>query len=58
MTTNASDYVGVVEKLAALGCQYPAGIALLPANFKFAISVSELRQVSEAATVKTLLSAG
>jgi len=54
MTTTVSDYVSVSEKIAELGCRDPAGLALLPANFESASSISEFRQVSEAATVKTL----
>ena len=54
MTTNVSDYLSVSEKIADLGCRYPIGLALLPENFESASSISEFRQVSEAATVKTL----
>ena len=54
MTTQISDYPNVSERLAALGAKYPSGLALLPANFESANSIAEFRQVSEAATVKTL----
>jgi len=54
MATNISDYVNVRQKMADLGCRYPHGLALLPANFEHASSIAEFRQVSEAATVKAL----
>lgn len=54
MTTNISDYLNVGKKMADLGCLYPNGLALLPANFESATSITDFRQVSEAATVKTL----
>ncbi len=37
-----------------LGARYPAGLALLPVNFDSAASIADFRQVSEAATVRTL----
>lgn len=55
MTTTITDYPNVVERLDSLGCVYPEGLALLPTNFESASSIAEFRQVSEAATVKTLL---
>jgi len=55
MTTTIADYPNVAERLAVLGCNFPDGLALLPTNFESATSITEFRQVSEAATVKTLL---
>lgn len=49
------DYPAVAERTKELGCKYPNGIALLPPNFTSASSIADLRQLSEAATVKTLL---
>jgi hypothetical protein len=58
MTTSVSDYPSVADRMAALGCTFPAsGIALLPLNFESAASVAEFRQSSEVSTVKTLLRA-
>lgn len=54
MTTNISDYLNVGEKIRQLGGQMPVKLALLPANFETAASLTDFRQVSEAATVKTL----
>lgn len=55
MNTTISEYIDVRERIAELGCQSPTGLALLPANFETATSVSDFRQVSESATVRTLL---
>jgi hypothetical protein len=54
MATNITEYLNVSQKLADLACRHPTGLALLPANFESATSIAEFRQVSEAATVKTL----
>lgn len=54
MTTNISDYLNVDEKIRLLGGQMPTNLALLPANFETAASLTDFRQVSEAATVRTL----
>jgi hypothetical protein len=54
MTTNISDYLDVGERIRLLGGQMPVNLALLPANFETAASLTDFRQVSEAATVKTL----
>jgi hypothetical protein len=55
MTTTVSEFFDLGAKLRELGCREPDGIALLPINIEQAASIGELRQVSEAATVKTLL---
>lgn len=55
MTTTIKDYIDVRLRVAELGGIYPSTFSLLPSNFADAGSVAELRQVSEAATVKTLL---
>jgi hypothetical protein len=54
MATNITDFVNVGEKIANLGGVYPNGLALLPVNFESASSVADLRQASEAATIKKL----
>ena len=54
MTTSINDYVDVAARLRELGCVEPTGLAILPANLDSAESYSELRNVSEAATVRTL----
>jgi hypothetical protein len=54
MATTVTDYIDVRMKAAELGCRYPQGIALLPINFDSAASVAELRQASEAATLRKL----
>ena len=54
MTTIISDYISVSERLEELGARYPIGLALLPANFESAESADSFRQLSTAATVKTL----
>jgi hypothetical protein len=55
MTTNITDYLNVRKKAAALGCSCPDQLGLLPINFESAASISELRQASEAATIRKLL---
>lgn len=55
MSTSTSEYIDVHERIKELGCMQPTGLALLPANFELASSIAEFRQVSEAATVRTLL---
>lgn len=54
MTIQISDYVSVSDRLEALGGRYPTGFALLPVNFESALAIADFRQVSEAATVRTL----
>ena len=53
-TTTVTDYVDVRGKIAELGCISPKGIALLPLNFESATCIADLRQASEAATIKKL----
>jgi hypothetical protein len=55
MSINISDYTSVRQRTVDLGCRYPSGFALLPVNFDLATSVSEFRNVVEAASVKKLL---
>ncbi len=55
MTTTISEYIDVRQRIADLSCFNPAGLALLPANFDTASDISNFRQVSESATVRTLL---
>lgn len=55
MTTTISEYIDVRQRISDLGCLSPTGLALLPSNFETAPTVSEFRQGSESATVRTLL---
>lgn len=55
MSTSISDYINIHKRIVDLGCIQPTGLALLPANFESASSIADFRQVSEAATVRTLL---
>lgn len=55
MTTTISEYINVRQRISDLGCLSPAGLALLPSNFETASDISAFRQVSESATVRTLL---
>lgn len=55
MTTTISEYIDVRQRISELGCISPTGLALLPSNFETASAVSDFRQVSESATVRTLL---
>lgn len=54
MTTTVAEYIDVRQRLDQLGCVTPTNFALLPFNFESAESVSDFRQVSESATVRTL----
>ena len=54
MKTNISDYIHVFEKLDELGCSYSEGIAILPENFETATPTTNLMQLAEASTIKTL----
>ena len=54
MKTNISDYIQVFEKLDELGCSYSEGIVILPVDFEAATSTTDLRQLSEASTIKKL----
>lgn len=55
MTIEITDYPNVRQRIQELDCIEPLEIALLPNNFESVDSATEFRQVSEAATVKTLL---
>ena len=55
MTINITDYPNARERLRELGCHEPHGCMILPWNFEDADSIDEFIQVTEAATVKTLL---
>ena len=55
MTINISNYPNVRQRIQELECIDPLGFSLLPINFESVNSATEFRQVSEAATVKTLL---
>jgi hypothetical protein len=51
---SVSDFVNVYKRTVDLGCHYPQRMALLPANFESAPSISEFLQASEAATIRKL----
>lgn len=55
MNTTISEYIDVRQRITDLGCLSPTGLALLPSNFETAPNISTFRQVSEGATVRTLL---
>jgi hypothetical protein len=56
VSVEVSEFINVHQKLNELGAEYPAdGIALLPLNISTAESIGELKQASEAATVRKLL---
>ncbi|HQO65035.1 MAG TPA: hypothetical protein PK528_15605 [Syntrophorhabdus sp.] len=55
MTTTISEYIDVRQRIDDLGIFNPSELALLPSNFENVSNVSEFRQVSESATVRTLL---
>lgn len=50
-----SDYPSVQERLTTLGCDFPQGFAVLPANFAVAAQRSDLKELAEAPTVRKLL---
>ncbi len=54
MSITVADYVRVDQRIIALGCQFPDGIAVLPTNFETATNRSDFRQLSEAATIRAL----
>jgi hypothetical protein len=53
-TTTVTEYVRVDQRLADLGCLFPASIAVLPQNFDTVSSRTEFLFRSEAATVRAL----
>ena len=55
MATNITNYPNVRRRIQKLECIDPLGFSLLPINFESVDSAAEFRQVSETATVKTLL---
>ena len=55
MTLVVSDYPSVVERAAAMGCDVPIGLAILPENFDRAEEPSDLIYAATSATVRTLL---
>lgn len=59
MPIEVSGFVNISDRLKELGCVYPqSGMALLPVNIETAKSADELKQASEAATIRKLLKAG
>jgi len=56
MSVEVSEFINVRRKLNELGAEYPTdGIALLPLNISTADSIGDLKQSSEAATIRKLL---
>lgn len=56
MSVEVSDFINVHQKLNELGAEYPTdGMALLPPNISTAESIGDLKQASEAATIRKLL---
>jgi hypothetical protein len=54
MNTRTSPYPDFASQLAHLGLRPPSKVALLPANLAAAGSATDLKQPSEAATIRTL----
>ncbi len=54
VTPEISAYIRVDQRLAELGCLFPAGIAVLPENFETVSSRADFRLRSETATIRTL----
>lgn len=54
MSITESDYVRVVDRATALGCNVPSGLAIVPSNFQTASNRGELLMGAKAATIKTL----
>jgi hypothetical protein len=56
VSVEVSEFINVRQKLNELGAEYPTdGIALLPLNISTAESIGDLKQASEAATIRKLL---
>jgi hypothetical protein len=55
METTVNDYLSVADRMAALGCQMPNGLAILPDNFGTANSPDDFVYAATATTVRTLL---
>jgi hypothetical protein len=56
VSVEVSDFINVHQKLNELGAEYPTdGMALLPPNISTAESIGDLKQASEAATIRKLL---
>lgn len=56
MSVEVSDFINVRQRLNELGAEYPTdGITLLPLNISTAESITDLKQASEAATIRKLL---
>lgn len=49
-----TDFITIADRAAALGCNVPTGIALLPRNFDTAAKKDELMHENSAPTVRTL----
>uniref|UniRef100_B0T6I4 Uncharacterized protein n=1 Tax=Caulobacter sp. (strain K31) TaxID=366602 RepID=B0T6I4_CAUSK len=52
---SVSDYPSVQARLASLGCGFPQGVAILPANFAVATDRSQFKELAEAPTIRKLL---
>jgi len=56
VSVEVSEFINVRQKLNELGAEYHTdGIALLPLNISTAESIGDLKQASEAATIRKLL---
>jgi hypothetical protein len=53
--TTVNDYPSVADRVAALGCQMPSGLAILPDNFVTASSPDDFVYADTATTIRTLL---
>ena len=55
---SVSDYPSVQKRLESLGCAFPQGVAILPANFTVATDRSAFKELAEAPTIRKLLRSG
>lgn len=54
METTVDDYLSVADRMAALDCQMPSGLAILPDNFGTANTPADFVYAATATTVRTL----
>jgi hypothetical protein len=52
---SVNNYLSVADRMAALGCQMPSGLAILPDNFDTASSPDDFVYAATTTTVRTLL---
>lgn len=58
MSWTTSDYASVDERISALGCVFPDGLAMLPNNFEWAAARTEFRMPDAGSTIRTVLRNG